>query len=90
MEAMAKKTPCVVTDTRGLRNLIKNSENGFIVPHEENVQIRKAFIDLLQDDELRQAMGERGYELVQPYAINRVLKEYEVIYAKYPKFVEMV
>ncbi|AZV45332.1 colanic acid biosynthesis glycosyltransferase WcaL [Peribacillus asahii] len=86
MEAMAYKIPCIVTDTRGLRDLINDGENGFVVPHEDDVRIQQAFIDMLQDVKLRQSMGERGYELVQPYAIDRVLKEYELIYRKYLNF----
>lgn len=83
MEAMAHKIPCVVTDTRGLRDLIKDGENGFVVSHEDNMQIQKAFISLLQDEQMRNSMGERGFEVVQPYAIQKVLKEYEKIYMKY-------
>lgn len=83
MEAMAQKVPCIVTNTRGLRDLVNNNENGYVIDHNDDKNLKKAFITLIKDKEKRINMGERSYELVQSYDINKVIKEYENVYKEY-------
>jgi glycosyltransferase involved in cell wall biosynthesis len=82
MEAMSARLPCVVTDTRGLRDLIVNGDNGYVVPHENNDALVQAFISLLNSKEKRRKMGEIGYQNIEPYRLENVLKEYTSIYDK--------
>ena len=80
MEAMVAKLPVVVTDTRGLRDLIINNENGFVVSHEDKIGLINAFVSLINNENLRKQMGENGFEKVQKYRLENVLKEYSFIY----------
>jgi glycosyltransferase involved in cell wall biosynthesis len=80
MEAMVAKLPGVVTDTRGLRDLIINNENGFVVSHEDKIGLINAFVSLINNENLRKQMGENGFEKVQKYRLENVLKEYSLIY----------
>lgn len=82
MEAMVEAIPCVVTNTRGLRDLIKSDENGFVVNHEDNQALLTAFIKLAQSAELREQMGKRTRQLVEPFLMDKVLQEYITIYQK--------
>lgn len=80
MEAMASSIPCVVTNTRGLRDLIKTNENGFVVNHDEDMELVKAFTTLTQEVQLREQMGQKAKQLVEPYLLDKVLQEYIPIY----------
>lgn len=80
MEAMAASIPCVVTDTRGLRDLITNDENGFVVPHGDDTTLIESFVTLMNDEEKRLAMGTAARQDVEPYRLENVLQEYIAIY----------
>lgn len=81
MEAMVEQIPCVVTDTRGLRDLIQNGENGFVVEHSNDEQLCSSFC-ALKSKKLRSEMGKVSQQRIQPYLMDNVLKEYDVIYSK--------
>ncbi|MFB5086097.1 glycosyltransferase family 4 protein [Psychrobacillus sp. PGGUH221] len=80
MEAMSVSIPCVVSDTRGLRDLITHGENGYVIPHGNDHVLVETFISLLNDEEKRSKMGAAGYQNVEPYRLENVLKEYIEIY----------
>ena len=80
MEAMVTSIPCVVTNTRGLKDLVKSNENGFVVNHEDDTMLVKAFTVLTQNEQIRKQMGQTAKKLVKPYLLERVLKEYVEIY----------
>ncbi|KAB2336565.1 glycosyltransferase family 4 protein [Cytobacillus depressus] len=80
MEAMENKLPCVVTDTRGLRDLITHNSNGYVIELEDDNGLINAFVDLLKDQSLRKKMGNSAFKRVQPYLIKNVLNEYIEIY----------
>lgn len=80
MEAMAGSIPCIVSDTRGLRDLIHNGENGYVVSHKDDTALIESFVRLLNDKERRKAMGAAAYQSVEPYQLENVLREYIEIY----------
>lgn len=80
MEAMAEGIPCVVTNTRGLRDLIQSNENGFVIQHEDDQALMTAFTKLAQSAELRTQMGQRAKQMVEPFVLDNVLQEYVTIY----------
>ncbi|WP_374963855.1 glycosyltransferase family 4 protein [Lysinibacillus sp. RS5] len=80
MEAMVVGIPCVVTNTRGLRDLIQSNKNGFVVNHEDDTALITAFTKLVQSTELRGAMGKCAKESIEPYLMDKVLIEYIRIY----------
>lgn len=82
MEAMVEGLPCVVTNTRGLRDLITNGENGYVVNHGDEKALVKAFVQLIESKEIREMMGAKAKELVQPYLLENVLSEYAEVYEK--------
>jgi len=59
-EAMAYGLPCVVSDWDGYRDLVRNGENGFLVPsifptHIEELRLCDSTISMLQEDALAQS-----------------------------------
>lgn len=80
MEAMVNNIPCVVTNTRGLKDLIKSNENGFVVNHGDDQALVSAFTLLIKEGTLRIQMGQKAKQSVEPYLLDKVLQEYISIY----------
>lgn len=64
LEAAASGRPMVTTDTSGCRMLVKNDENGLIVPVGDAVALADAIETLAGDVELRTRLGFRAREMV--------------------------
>jgi len=80
MEAMAVGLPIIATDVRGNRDLVKNGENGYLVPLDDVEQTSIAIEHLIDSEDLRRSMGEKSKVLVKQYDLHRVLEEMEEIY----------
>lgn len=75
-EAMANGLPVVTTDTclAGCE-MIKNGENGYIVPVDDSNALAKAIEYIYRDPVLKNKMGQKNIELVCEYAIENAAKE---------------
>jgi glycosyltransferase involved in cell wall biosynthesis len=60
LEASASGLPVVATDVGGVRELVANGETGFVIEAKSPDQIAAAVFRLLDDDGLRQRLGEAG------------------------------
>src|SRR5204862_162690 len=65
MEAMAMRQPIIGTDTGANKELVRHGKTGLIVKIGDGEELGAAIESLLDDAELRRAMGERGRELVE-------------------------
>ena len=54
----------VATDVPGCREIVRDGENGFLVPVKDSKALAEALIKLIEDRELRMRMGARGREIV--------------------------
>lgn len=84
LEAMACKTPVVVTRKGGIPLAVQDGVNGiFVRPHNSN-QIAEAVNKLLENDELRRKMGENARRIVKSkFTWDKVAHKFERIYSKY-------
>lgn len=82
MEAMASSLPCIVSNTRGLRDLIQNKKSGYVVNLEDNHSLCTAFIDLVNCPEVREGYGKQARLDIEIYTVDNVLREYAEIYKK--------
>ncbi|WP_369382259.1 glycosyltransferase family 4 protein [Lysinibacillus fusiformis] len=87
MEAMAESIPCIVANTRGLRDLVKSNDSGFVVNHSEDTELVKAF-SALSEKPLREKMGLRSKQLIEPFLLDNVIEEYTKIYSQLVKQVK--
>lgn len=83
MEALAAGKPVVATDVRGNRDLVRHGVNGFLVPLGDPGALARHLVLLLKDPALAQEMGERGREMIRPYALENVLKEMADVYRRF-------
>lgn len=63
VEAMAAGRPIVTTNAPGCRETVVNGFNGFLVKTGESKELAKVLEILIQNKELREAMGKNSYEL---------------------------
>ena len=64
LEAMVNKTPVIVTMRGGVKTIVKDGENGFLVRSKDANVIAAKVNKLLQDEKLRKRMGENAYKTV--------------------------
>lgn len=84
MEAMAMGLPCIATDVGGVRQLIQNEDNGLIVQAKKSDELYNAIEMLINDDSLRNMIGENAYrKIYNEYKQECVAEELCQIYRKY-------
>ncbi len=89
IEAAACGRPIVTTDVPGCREVVREGDNGFLVPPRDSALLAVAINRLLADPALRQSMGKRGRERAQlEFALDKVIAETLALYrgsAKHPQ-----
>jgi colanic acid/amylovoran biosynthesis glycosyltransferase len=65
MEALAAGVPVVTTAIAGISELVENGINGYLVPPGTVEPLKKRLIQLLEDADLRQRMGQAGRMTVE-------------------------
>jgi glycosyltransferase involved in cell wall biosynthesis len=64
LEAAACARPLIATNVRGCREIVRDGENGLLVPSKDPQALAHAVLRLVQDKALRRKMGERGRDIV--------------------------
>lgn len=81
LEAMACSVPIIASEIGGIPDVIKDEENGLLVPPKDPEALAKAIIKLLNNEELALKLGETGRKMVQQkYKWNIVAQETEKVY----------
>ena len=80
IEAMLTGHPVVATDNRGHRELIRDGENGFLVPLGDQVAMSDRILEVLDDPDLTGRMGQQGLAMGQAYTDEAVYRELEAFY----------
>lgn len=83
LEAMAHKTPVIVSRKGGVTTIVKDGFNGFLIrPRSPGLIAQKVNL-LLQDDKLRQKMGERAFKtVVERFNWERIATKFYNLYEK--------
>ena len=83
VEAMKSGLPCAAYAVDGISEMIRDGENGFIIPVKDVESLSKRVIDLLRDPELRRKMGlQAAKSIAEEFDINRMVQEQETLYAE--------
>lgn len=81
IEAAACGRPIVATDVPGCREIVRNGENGFLVPVRDVNALSHAIQKLIEDPLLRKKMGMKGREIVvNEFTIEKVISETFAVY----------
>jgi len=83
MEYMGARLPVVATRVGGLPELVRDGENGLLVPPRDPVSLARALADLLSNPSERERMGQAGKELRErEYGIDAFVGRLEALYER--------
>lgn len=83
LEAASSGRPIVTTDTIGCREVVRDGENGFLVPLYSTKELADALQKLIEDPVLRLRMGKCGREMVlEEFTIEKVVSETLAVYGE--------
>lgn len=80
-EAMAAKKPVIGTNVEGIKEIVENRKNGFLVEFGNEKKMAEAMLLLLNDPKLRGKMGENGFEFIrEKFPLEKMIKDYQNLY----------
>lgn len=80
LEAMSCGLPVITTAAGGVIDIIKNNENGIVVPIGDAEALHLAMIRLITEDQTRENMGELARTYAKKYDIHRCVEKYVQLY----------
>jgi phosphatidylinositol alpha-mannosyltransferase len=80
VEAMAAGLPIVATDIPGYREVVRDGEDGILVPPRDPAATASALGEILDDAELSKRLGESGRARADRYSWDAVTREVEAAY----------
>lgn len=81
IEAAACGRPIVTTDAPGCREIVRDGENGCLVPLDDSNALANALRRLIHNPDLRCAMGMKGRRIAeQEFSLERVVRETLSVY----------
>jgi phosphatidylinositol alpha-mannosyltransferase len=81
-EAFAAGTPVVASDIAGYRDVVRDGQDGILVPRGDATELAEALRDLWLEPERRGAMGAAAFEHAGRYAWPRVAAEVLEVYGE--------
>jgi len=81
-QAMACGRPIVANRVDGAPEAVEDGVNGFLVDPGRPEQLAGRIIEVLEDRDLRQRMGRRALERVEPFTVTRMMADLEAFYER--------
>jgi glycosyltransferase involved in cell wall biosynthesis len=82
VEAMAAGLPIVASRVGGIPDLIKDGQNGLLVPPKDASALENAISTLFEDKEKRKRMGEAGTKMCRQYSAEAMVAQIDNLYKK--------
>jgi glycosyltransferase involved in cell wall biosynthesis len=83
MEALASGVPVVASDcSAGVRELLDNGACGVLVNRGDAADLARGLCELAQNNQLRAQMAARGRKHLEAYRLNRILDQWEKLFAE--------
>ena len=81
VEAMAARTPVVASNKGGIRSIVNDKVNGFLIPSRNASAIALQVNKLLENDMLREKIGDQAYKTVlEKFSWEKIAKKFEKQY----------
>ena len=75
--------PLVITDVSGAPDIIRNGENGMLVPRGDSAALAAAIIQVANDASLRDRLGKAGRNYVREnLVIDKIIGAYEAAFVR--------
>lgn len=86
LEAMASGLPVIATDVDGNGEVVIDTKTGFLIPPADPIALARAIVNIYEDEELAQKMGEEGRKNINnSFSFDIMIKKYEAVYANIAK-----
>jgi glycosyltransferase involved in cell wall biosynthesis len=85
LEAMGCGLPVVASDVGGNNELVKDGWNGFLIKGDDSKKLADDLTKLIDDQSLRQKMGERSREAAMQYDWQEIMQQYNDLYVRSSK-----
>jgi glycosyltransferase involved in cell wall biosynthesis/2-polyprenyl-3-methyl-5-hydroxy-6-metoxy-1,4-benzoquinol methylase len=82
LEAMAAGLPCVTTPVCGMRHLLRDAENGALVPANDAAALASRLGELLRSQELRARLGSAARSTAREFTWDSVAAGWEAMFAE--------
>jgi glycosyltransferase involved in cell wall biosynthesis len=82
LEAMACGLPAIVTPAGAAVDVVRNGENGLVVPVGDARALQCAMLSLVEDPALRLKLGTAAAESSKAYSVRSVVDQIEAVYAE--------
>jgi glycosyltransferase involved in cell wall biosynthesis len=82
VEAMAMGKPIIASHVGGISDLIKNEENGLLVPPEDAEAIARSILILHSSPMKRKEMGEKGKAIAVEYGADSMVQKIDRLYGE--------
>lgn len=82
IEAMALGRPSVVTNVGGLTEVVEHGKQGLVVNAGDPDGLAEAIIRLLEDEELRRALGDAARSRAEDFDIRKAVRRHEEVYTE--------
>jgi glycosyltransferase involved in cell wall biosynthesis len=81
-EAMACGVPCVSVDCGpGIAEIIRDGEDGLVVPSGDRAALAEAICRLIEDETLRRSMGERARQNIRRFSVEEIMRQWDEVFA---------
>ena len=80
LEAMVCSVPVVASKIGGVPDVVKDRENGLLIPPKDPDALADAIIYLLENEDVRKKMGKNAREKVKNYSWERIAEMTEEVY----------
>ena len=80
LQAMAVGLPIVATQVGGVPSLIKNGENGLLVPADNPEELYNAIKRILQDHHLAKKLRVNSRRTAEEYRVEKIVNSYEELF----------
>jgi glycosyltransferase involved in cell wall biosynthesis len=81
-ECMAARTPMVVTDVGGQRDIFENGTSALLVPAQDPPAMADALCELLESPERRRAMADAAHDRLAEFTVDRAVERVEALYER--------
>ena len=83
LEAMACKLPVIASNIGGIPDIVHDGETGLLVPEKDNIEMSRYIIKLIENEDLRENLTFKGYNMVNEYfSWEKIAENYVNIYKK--------
>lgn len=82
LESMAEGTCAIASDVGGLKEIIKDGENGVLIPVNDYIKLASTILHILEDTKLRERFEENGIKFAKKIPWSKTAQDTMYIYEK--------